>query len=108
MSTVIEELAAALEGMGEERAPPSKVYRLVRFHHEDGHRVAIVGEPGRKWIYAATFDSPIRLLKLPLGEQKHMRDLTETTAVKAAKKMLAAGRRLGITDGARAFLRAVG
>jgi hypothetical protein len=92
----------------EEQAPPSKVFRLVDFHHEDGHRVAVVGEPGRKWIYAATFDAPIRLLKLPLDEQKHMRDLTDTTPAKAAKKMLAAGKRLGITDGAKAFLRSVG
>jgi hypothetical protein len=98
---------AALMGDEEETAPPSKTYRLVHFHREDGVRVAVVGEPGRKWVYAATFDSPIRLLKLPLEEQKYMRDLTELTVQKAAKKMLAAGKRLGITDGARAFLKAV-
>lgn len=100
-------LTEIADGETMERAPPSKTYRLVHFHREDGVRVAIVGEPGRKWVYAVTFDSPIRLLKLALEEQKYMHDIADHKVSKAAKKMLSAGKRLGITDGAKDFLRAV-
>ena len=82
-------------------------YRVVRFRREDGCVTGIAGEPRDKYTHVVIFETPIRLLRVPNDEARaYMTDLPEKVKP-AAKQMLAAGRRLGITDGAKDALKEV-
>lgn len=87
--------------MNPKEQPPAEP-KVVRFRREDGC-VTGVALWGRKWIHMAIFDTPVRLLKVPLEEQRHITPL-DLKVPRAAKRMRAAGKRLGITEGARKFL----
>ena len=71
--------------------------------------VAIIGTPGRIYTPMVFIDSPVRKYMVPNGDVKSFRrELPEKmrpTAKRAARGMLKAGKVLGITKGAKAFLR---
>lgn len=83
--------------------------RLQRYFSNDGARVALVDEPDRKFTRLVYIDSPIRVHKVPNDDARYMRDVLQgARSVKtAARKMLIAGRQLGITKSARKFLNEV-
>lgn len=83
---------------------------LRRFHAIDGARVALIDEPGRIYTKMVYIDSPMRVHKVPNGDVASFsyeilhgaRNIKPT-----ARAMLKAGKRLGITGGAKKFLRRV-
>lgn len=86
-------------------------YSLVRVHSGgvkdqsgSGCFCAVVTE-GTKWIHGVCIDAPVRLFKMPIEDKKFLTTLATPTAQAAAKRMLKAGRQLGITEGAKAFLK---
>lgn len=82
---------------------------VKRYKMDEGNRVAIVGTPGRKYIPLVYIDIPIRLRMVPLSEAKYITDLRpqDTPPVRqAAREFLRIGKGLGITKGARKFLKA--
>lgn len=86
-------------------------YSLVRVHSGgrtdasgSGCYCAVVTE-GTKWIHGVCIDAPVRLFKMPIEDKKFCTPFPNTPVNKAVKRMLAAGKHLGITEGARAFLK---
>lgn len=78
--------------------------RVVRWRRDDGVRHGLAGEPGRKYVPVVVVDYPVRLLKVPLYEQRYMTELDQPSVKKAVRDILKAGRRLGITEGAKRWL----
>jgi hypothetical protein len=81
-------------------------YRVVRFHREDGNFVGIASEPRDKFTHVVVYDQPIRLLRV-LNEEAtaYITELPTSEIKRTAKRMLAFGRRVGITDGAKDALK---
>lgn len=82
--------------------------RLVDYHTEEGHRVAIVDEPGRKYLHIVMFDpTEMREEAVPLDEAKFMRDIESRPRIKltplqsTAKRWLSAAK---ATQAAHAIL----
>lgn len=82
---------------------------LVRFHSDDGIVSAFIVK-GRKWIKVVCIDSPISVRKVNIVEEKFMKTLQRNgqdyPITRARNKFLKAGRKLGITQGARDILNA--
>lgn len=82
--------------------------RAVHYHSDEGAHCAVLGKPGRKFTHMAIIDYPVRLLRVPNAEAvRYSRDIEGTTVQTVAQKMLSAGRRLGITLGAKRLLKAI-
>jgi hypothetical protein len=82
--------------------------RLVDYHTDEGHRVAIVAEPGRKYLHCVLFDpTELSVTDVPLAEARYMRDIESRPRIKStplqstAKRWLRAAK---ATQGARAIL----
>lgn len=83
--------------------------RVRRFRTADaGTKVVILGPPGRVWTQAVAVDIPIRLFKIANGDVlKYCTEVQNAPAPRrACKQMLRIGKDLGITKGAKTFLRA--
>ncbi len=82
---------------------------LRRYLTNDGARVALLGKPERKYTPAVYVDSPVKLHKIPNSDAQYMRDIAQGARdIKpTARRMLKAGKRLGITKKAKRFLRNV-
>ena len=84
--------------------------RLARFHAIDGARVALIDEPGRIYTKMVYIDSPMRVHKVANGDlATYSQEIIQgARKIKpTARRMLKAGKRLGITKGAKKFLRRV-
>ena len=88
-------------------------YRLVRYHTDEGMRRVIVRttiKGSKPTLLAVWVDSPLRLRKLRMGEENYMTKNwpdaeDKRRSLDAIKRMLDAGKNLGITLGATAFLK---
>jgi len=82
--------------------------RLIKFTNGDQTVTAIAGEPGRVYTTLVWIDSPIRLRKVSNEEVARFGRpyVPKRPTLRAgARTMLQAGKRLGITKGAKKFLR---
>lgn len=82
--------------------------KIVRYRTENQAVTGIAGKPGRIYTPVVWIDAPVRLYKVPNGDvERYAKDQSdEPRAVKkAARQILAAGKRLGITKSAKLFLR---
>jgi hypothetical protein len=82
--------------------PPPEAPTVVRYHREDGVVTGVAKWDGKR-LRVAIFDAPVRLLIVDATEMRYIKPL-DLKVPRAAKRMRAAGKRLGITDGARKFL----
>lgn len=58
--------------------------RLVNYQTNEGRRVAIVDEPGRKWLHCVMFDpTELRVVDVPLTEARFMRDIEARPRIKS-------------------------
>ena len=82
---------------------------LKRYSMDHGSRIALVGEPGRKFTPLVYIDSPIRVWRVPNVDKRYFHDVEQgARGLKpTARSMLKAGKQLGITVGAKKFLRAI-
>lgn len=83
--------------------------KLIKYRTHDQAVTAIAGTPGRVYTQVVWIDSPIRIAKVPNADvEKYGREPAwRNKSVKAAARlMLQAGTRLGITKSAKQFLRA--
>lgn len=82
--------------------------RLVNYHTEEGRRVAIVDEPGRKYLHIVKFDpTELRAETVPLEEEKFMEDIPQLPRIKLTPLQSTARRWLrerSATLGAKAIL----
>lgn len=79
--------------------------KFVRYKTPSGAVAAIIGNAGRKYTPTVWLDYPVRLRKVPNAEvARYTEELTTTTVNTAARQMLYAGKRMGITGGAKKFL----
>lgn len=78
--------------------------QVVRWHGPEGCRALIVTARGRKYLQAVVVDTPVKVLRLKLAEERNMTAL-DLPLKRALKSMRAAGRHLGITKGAKAALK---
>lgn len=82
--------------------------RLIHFRTEHSSVVAIAGDPGRIYTPLVWIDGPIRRVKIPNGDvARYGRDYEgqKPTLKQAARRMLRAGKKLGITKAAKKHLR---
>lgn len=84
-------------------------WRVTWYHTDHGRRCVIAGDRGRVYLSViAIDDAGVRLDRVPLESERHMAPLsTEYPVRRAARRMLAAGHTLGITEPARRALRAL-
>lgn len=72
-------------------------------------RTHIVFKTGRLYMHAVALDGHVRLVQLPLIERRHLKPVLYKgqpyPLKRAVRKLLAAGKTLGITDGARSALK---
>ena len=81
---------------------------LKRFYGVDGARVALIDEPGRIYTKMVYIDSPMRVHKIANGDVATFSQEIiqgERKIKPTARRMLKAGKRLGITKSAKKFLR---
>jgi len=76
---------------------------VVRYRTDKGVFTALIGDPGTKYLPVVYIDAPIRLMKVPQTEERYM-TIIDYPPKKAARRMLKAGRHLGITKTAKRFL----
>ena len=84
--------------------------KLKRYHTMGGARVTLIAEPGRIYTELVYIDSPIKVHKVANGDvATFSHDIVQgSRKVKpAARHMLKVGKKLGISKGAKKFLRAV-
>lgn len=86
--------------------------RLVCLRQRSGQRqkcvTAIIGPAGRKFTYVVWISAPVRLHRLANDDvNAHSRELPKPSVKGAARRMLQAGKSLGITKAAKRFLRKV-
>lgn len=86
-----------------------QTFQLLAYRRaEGGEATAIIGEPGRKFTKAVWIDAPVRLRKVPndvmRGASRTVPYTFPKPLVRAARNMLRAGKRLGITQSAQSFL----
>ncbi len=84
----------------------------VYYFDDTGFQHVIVGEPGRKFIPIVRLTgSGLKLEKVPLDRARYIRDAKlhgrPYPVARAIRRMLRAGRELGMTKGAAAVLRAL-
>lgn len=82
--------------------------KLKRYHTMSGARVALIEEPGRIYTKMVYIDSPIRVQKVANGDVESFSHEIIQGARKikpTARRMLKVGKKLGITKGAKKFLR---
>lgn len=82
--------------------------RTVRYRTENEAVHGIAGAAGRIYTPVVWIDSPVRLRKVPNGDvERYAATLAQDpkTVRRAARDILKAGKRLGITKGAKVFLR---
>jgi len=78
--------------------------QVVRYRTDHGTCCALV-ESGRKWLQVIQMDSSgIRVRKVPCSDERYMTPMDYPLA-KAKKRFRLAGRRFGITKGAKQLLR---
>lgn len=79
--------------------------KAVRYITDQGHFFALI-EEGRSKVHVSMigYRQGVTVQHLPLSETRYMTDFDYPTK-KAARKFLQAGRSLGITKGARKFLK---
>lgn len=75
----------------------------VFMYRTDSGCKTILAAEGRKYIRFVSMDAPISVTKVPMAEQRHMTPL-DYQPKKAARRFRGAGKRLGITKGAKQFL----
>lgn len=83
--------------------------RLIKYRTEDQAVTAIADEPGRIYTMMVFIDAPVRLHKVANGDVERYGRAIEAkrpTIKQAARRMLRAGKALGITKGAKKLLRA--
>lgn len=84
--------------------------KLIKFRTEQGAVTAIALEPARLYTKLVWIDAPIRLVKVANGDVERYGSDYEPkrpTLKAAARRMLRAGKQLGITKGAKKALRDV-
>jgi len=71
-----------------------KMYKIVRHHTEQGHRVAMIINRGHKWTHLIYLEYPIRIRKVLNKEERNMKHLTKydcdsgmSIAIKTVKRM---------------------
>lgn len=82
--------------------------KLLHFATEHSSVVAIAGDPGRIYTPLVWIDGPMRLAKIPNGDvTRYGREFSaaKPTLKQAAKRMLRAGKKLGISKAAKKHLR---
>lgn len=80
--------------------------KFVRYKTSHGAVVAIMGAPRRKFTPLVYLDFPVRLHKVPNAvAEKHTQELTTVPVHAAARRMLEAGQRMGMTLGAERLLK---
>lgn len=79
--------------------------KVVRIRTVEGCKVAIIGEPGRKWTPYSTIEFPVRLHRIKNSDVGRFTVDIQYPLKKACKSFLRVGRSHGITKGARKFLR---
>lgn len=77
--------------------------------YQEGYRLAVVGEPGRKWIPFVILDGAgLRLDRMPRAAERGLQvpagRPSKSTLARVARKFLAYGRQVGMTRGARELL----
>ena len=80
-----------------------KEKHVYRYRTNEGTRPIIAAE-GRKLVSFVAMGVPITVTKVPKAEQRYMTPL-DLAPANAAKTLRKAAKRLGITKGARQFLR---
>lgn len=70
------------------------MYKIVRHHTNQGHRVAMIINKGSKWTHLIYYDYPIRVRKVLNKESRYMKHLTKYDcdrgmdfAIKTMRKM---------------------
>ena len=70
------------------------LYKIVRYHTEQGHRVAMIINRGHKWTHLIYLEYPIRIRKVLNKEERNMKHLTKydcdsgmSIAIKTVKRM---------------------
>jgi len=84
--------------------------KLLAYHNGDCVVRALADEPGRAYTRLVWIDAPVRVHKVPnefVARYSRPDPNPRTTPEKAARRMLKAGRSLGITKSARQFLKGV-
>ncbi len=72
--------------------------RLVRYHTDEGWRVAIVDDPGRKYLHCVMFDpTELSVTNVPLEEEKFMQDIETRPRIKLSPLQSTAKRWLSTT-----------
>lgn len=79
--------------------------KVVRLRTSEGAFVAVMGEPGRKFTQYVSLEAfPVRARKIPNAEAERFSTELNYPIRKAVRNMRGAGRRHGITKGARQLL----
>lgn len=79
---------------------------LVRYRSDEGVVIAFV-KPGRKLLSMVAMDAAgLRVRKVPLSDERYISPLDYPVA-KARRRFLAAGKRFGISKGAKALIKEV-
>lgn len=102
MVTLHQSVVLVLEG--------NTMTELKSFRTENGARSALIGEAARIYTPVVYIDSPIKVHRIPNGDIARYSGECAGKRQKpsmAARKMLKAGKRLGITNSAKKFLRKV-
>ena len=53
------------------------MYKIVRHHTNQGHRVAMIINKGSKWTHLIYYDYPIRVRIVLNNESRYMKHLTK-------------------------------
>jgi hypothetical protein len=81
---------------------------VMKNHHNN---IFIIFKEGRKWVHAVTLDQPVRLQRLTHDQEANLTPALyrgeRYPLARACRRLLAFGRRVGITDGARAALKQI-
>jgi hypothetical protein len=80
-----------------------ELFRLYRFHSEDGNYLAIVVSKGRKWIHYVSLGYPISLHKVRVEEEQYFTDIGYQA--NPMEKFQAYAGHMGITKGAQSALK---
>lgn len=81
--------------------------KAVHYRSADCAHLAVLGKPGRKFTKMVLIDYPVRMTKvLNASAEKYAREMPTMTLKQVCRKFLQAGKRMGITKGARELLKA--
>lgn len=79
------------------------LFEVVSWRSDERVQLALVSR-GRKWITCCIIDTPVCLTHEPMDEARYMIP-TKYGVADTARKFLRSGRHLGITAGAKHFLK---